>query len=342
LTSKEGIWLSTELSCCCNFVSNRKELNSCAKSAAENKQQNTMRNWKKMGLYSLMSVSLLSACSTDDDDDAQTPSSSTAKLSLAINGLEDLGDQYRYEGWIIVDGAAISAGLFDVDANGDLSETSFNLAASDLSAASAYVLTIEPSPDPDPAPSAVHILAGDFDNMNAPLNTSHAAAIGTDFTAATGSYILATPTDGGSMSDELSGLWWLDPAAGPGPGLSLPSLPNGWIYEGWAVINGEVLSTGTFSTASGSDGSANFSGTMAGPPFPGEDFLQNAPAGLSFPTNLSGATVVVSVEPVPDNSSAPFALKPLVATVPAAAADHTPYNMNNNATNSNPSGVATR
>ena len=28
------------------------------------------------------------------------------------------------------------------------------------------------------------------------------------------------------------------------------------------------------------------------PPFPGEDFLMNAPSGLMFPTDLSGATAV--------------------------------------------------
>ena len=68
----------------------------------------------------------------------------------------------------------------------------------------------------------------------------------------------------------------------------------------------------------------------AGPPFPGEDFLTNAPAGLSFPTDLAGGTAVISVEPEPDDSSAPFTLKPLVGPIPADAVDHETYTVGNN------------
>ena len=64
-----------------------------------------------------------------------------------------------------------------------------------------------------------------------------------------------------------------------------------------------------------------------GPNYPGEDFLQNAPAGLTFPTDLKGMTIVISVEPVPDNSPNPFTLKPLAHMVPNNAADHTAISM---------------
>ena len=47
---------------------------------------------------------------------------------------------------------------------------------------------------------------------------------------------------------------------------------------------------------------------------PGEDFFLNAPSGETFPLDVRGRTVVISVEPVPDNSPAPFAMKPLVGT----------------------------
>lgn len=299
-----------------------------------------MRISSKISLMVASSLFLATACSEEEDN--TTNNSALAPLSLNITGLEDLGSDYHYEGWIIVDGSPVSAGIFNVDANGKLSEASFDLNQAQLSKASTYVLTIEPNPDPDPAPSDVHILAGDFTNSNASLSTSHSAAIGTDFSTASGNYILATPTDGGSMTDELSGLWWLDPSAGPGPGLNLPSLPDGWIYEGWVVIDGQALTTGTFLAASGTDNAAPFSGNMAGPPFPGEDFLQNAPTGLNFPTDLSEATVVISVEPVPDNSAAPFLLKPLAGQVPANALDHTLYSVGNNALNTNPSGTVSR
>ena len=68
----------------------------------------------------------------------------------------------------------------------------------------------------------------------------------------------------------------------------------------------------------------------------------NAPSGLTFPTDLSGGVVVISVEPSPDNSAAPFLLKPLVGMVPSNAVDHTLYGMDNNATATNPSGTITR
>ena len=64
-----------------------------------------------------------------------------------------------------------------------------------------------------------------------------------------------------------------------------------------------------------------------GPAFPGEDYIQNAPNGLTFPTDLKGATIVISVEPVPDNSTNPFTLKPLAHVVPANAAVHTAITM---------------
>ncbi|MEM9544642.1 MAG: hypothetical protein AAGA77_01645 [Bacteroidota bacterium] len=261
------------------------------------------------------------------------------QLNLTFSGLEDLGSNYAYEGWIMVDGSPKSTGVFTVDSNGALSRSSFELDQEDLEVATAFILTIEPSPDPDPAPSDVHILAGDFSANSASLTVSHPAAINTDFTSATGGYILATPTDSDD-TNENSGVWFLDPATGPGPALDLPPLPAGWAYEGWAVIDGTPVTTGTFLTATGADDSAPFSGSSPGPAYPGEDFLINAPAGLTFPTDLRGATVVVSVEPVPDNSPNPFTLKPLVGMTATDAMDHSLLSMDNNAVATNPTGTA--
>lgn len=259
-------------------------------------------------------------------------------INLNFSGLENLGTDYAYEGWIIVDGMPVTTGIFNVDDSGNLSKNNFELNKDDVDAATAFVLTIEPNPDPDPAPSDVHILAGDIISGSAVLTVSHSAAIGDDLTSSKGGFILATPTDGTSDTDEKSGVWFLDPSAGPGAALDLPSLPSGWIYEGWAVVDGIPLSTGRFREVNESDDFDGFSGNAGGPPFPGEDLLDNAPDGLSFPIDLSGKTVVISVEPVPDNSPAPFTLKPLVGPVPGDALDHTLYNLNNNALSSNPTG----
>ncbi len=263
-------------------------------------------------------------------------------LALNITGLENLGSEARYEGWIIVDGEAISTGIFDVDDAGNLSETTFEVNQKNLEDASTFVLTIEPANDPDPAPADIHILAGDFSDNNASLTVKHSSALGTDFASATGTYILATPTDG-EMNNENSGVWWIDNSSGSSmAGLDLPVLPAGWAYEGWAVIDGSPISTGTFTSWTAADDAAPYSGAMVGPPFPGEDFLANAPSGQTFPTDLAGKTVVISVEPSPDNSANPFLLKPLVGEVAASATDHVAYDMTNNASNTNPSGTATR
>lgn len=287
-----------------------------------------------MKTYLLLLLALsLTIVSCDKDDDQQS-------LTLDLQGLEDLGSGYQYEGWIIVDGMPESTGTFTVNTNGDLSTTSFPLDAGMLSSATTFVLTIEPNPDNNPAPTDVHILAGDFAGSSANVTVGHGAALGNMFTSATGQYILATPTDG-NMEDEASGVWFLDPA-GPSATLSLPTLPAGWEYEGWAVINGTPVTTGKFLTVAGADDAAPYSGNAPAPPFPGEDFLVNAPSGLTFPTDLRNGMVVISIEPYPDNSPAPFTMKPLVGSVPGAAAPHTLQSMNNNAAASNPAGTVRR
>ena len=262
-------------------------------------------------------------------------------LTLDISGLASLGENYAYEGWVIVDGAPVSTGTFGVNDEGELMKTQFNVDADNLAAATAFVLTIEPFPDSDPAPSSTHILAGDFTDETADLNIGHPAAFGDDFTSSTGEYLLATPSTT-TTDDELSGVWFLNPNMGdPIPGLSVPDLPAGWKYEGWAVIDGMPVSTGKFIDPGMADEGNPYSGPEPTPPFPGEDFVENAPSGLTFPTSLEGDPIVLTIEPDPDNSPAPFLLKPLVGVVPDPAMDHTVYMMDNNAEATNPTGTAT-
>ncbi len=280
-----------------------------------------------MGLIVLGLLFSFSACK---DDEEPEPGDDMSTLELNFTGLEDLGSDAVYEGWIIVNGNAVTTGTFTVNDQGVPSETSFTVASDDLAAASTFVLTVEPSPDPDPSPSKVHILAGDFSGENASLSIDHMAALADDYSSASGKYILATPTDTVSSNEE-SGIWFLDNSSGsPMVGLNLPTLPEGWAYEGWVVINGSPVSTGTFTAVDMADGAAPFSGSMAGPPFPGEDFLNNAPATLSFPTDLRGGKAVISIEPIPDNSAAPFVLKPLAVDIPANAMTHTALDLAQN------------
>ena len=197
----------------------------------------------------------------------------------------------------------------------------------DLEDATAIVITIEPAGDTDAVPASTHIVAGAVTSGSATLSVGGGSAIGDDFTGASSPYILATPTNG-AENDEHSGIWFLSLASGsPASGLDLPTLSAGWEYEGWAVIGGTPVTTGRFTATDLMDDSDPFSGGEAGPPFPGEDFLVNAPAGLSFPTDLAGATAVISIEPKPDDSAAPFTLKPLAGGISANATDHVTYSI---------------
>lgn len=285
----------------------------------------------KKTILSLLTLSMLAiSCNNDDNSPG-----SLSQLKINLTGLEDLGANFKYEGWLIVNGSPITTGTFTVNTAGTLSKTTFDVDATKLAAATKFVLTIEPTVDTDPAPSATKYLAGDFSGKSASVNTS---VVG-NFSASTGKYLLATPTNGNA--NPAAGVWFFNPLTPPVAGLNLPALDAGWKYEGWAVSGSAVLSTGKFSNPNGPDEAAPYSGTQPAPRFPGEDFLINAPAGLTFPANLSGATFVISVEPVPDNSPKPFTLKPLAHTTASPAITGTLINMTRNLTGF-PSGTVTR
>lgn len=252
----------------------------------------------------------------DGDDGSLALAEITTNVALEFDGLEPLGDDFVYEGWVIIDGEPYSTGRFIVDVDGNQEYLSGS-AIEDVSEASTFVLTIEPAESDDPAPSTVRLLAGDFVDGEAQLSVGHAAALGTDFSDASGQFILATPTTE-STDDEVYGVWFIDIVDGaPVAGLDLPVLSDDWVYEGWVVVDGQAVSTGRFSDPAGPDDFNGFAGDDAdAPPFPGEDFIQNAPEGLEFPKNLAASTVVISIEPADDDSPAPFTLKPLLAEVP--------------------------
>lgn len=248
------------------------------------------------------------------------------ELAMTFSGLEPLGATHNYEAWVIVNGTPVTAGVFDIDGSGNAINSDGSPATFVGSpSASAVVISIEPENDADPDPSATKVLGGTIDaNGNFSLSIDHPAALNTDFSTAAGEFILATPTTS-VTTDEFSGVWFIDTDdTPPTAGLDLPDLPSGWSYEGWVIIDGVPVSTGRFLDPAMADDFSGFSGSDANAPaFPGEDFVTNAPDGLTFPidlrTNAAATPIVVSVEPSPDNSLSPFALKPLVGAVPSTA-----------------------
>ncbi|MEE9406608.1 MAG: anti-sigma factor [Polaribacter sp.] len=266
------------------------------------------------------------ACNDTDNEPT------TGNLTVNLIGLEELGADFVYEGWLIVNGAPVSTGTF----TSVTFPQTYTVGINDLESATKFVLSIEPAVDSDPAPAATKILAGGFIGNSASVNSDNIVVDSSGniktLGASWGKYILATPTDADS-TNEASGVWFLDNTNAPPAvaGLGLPTLTTGWKYEGWVVLNGTPVSTGTFTTPTGADDNAAtspYKGTTGnGPGYPGEDYLVGSAAGVNFPTDLKGATVVISVEPSPDNSPAPFTLKPLAHKVPASAMNHTVISM---------------
>jgi hypothetical protein len=262
------------------------------------------KNVAKLFAVSMLALALVATgCSEGTNDDQSQPDAqaNADTVSAMLENLPDLGDDYIYEGWLIIDGSPVSAGRFESSGG----QTEFEFEGDFDATPTAYVLTIEPREGDDPAPASTHILAGTFSDQAADLAIGHSAALGTDFANASGSYILQTPSSS-EPSDYDQGIWYIDPAAGAAS-LSLPELPDGWAYEGWVVGDDGPITTGRFLAADMADEDA--AGSAAGPedtpPVPGQDFIDPAMSLIDY-------AVVISVEPQPDNSPAPFALKPLV------------------------------
>ncbi len=271
---------------------------------------------KKIVILALAAFGLIfTSCNNDDDDNNGL---ATKNLTLNISGLEDLGADYVYEGWIIVNNAPISTGTFkstDLDQN-------FAIDSVQLNAATSFVLSIEPVGETGTdatTPSDTKLAMGDFSGNSATVSIGAIA----DFTtnAPSGKFFLRSPTDEATDNNgnDENGIWFGTPGAPPTAGLVLPTLASGWKYEGWVVDATGPLTTGTFTAFDVADENAgattSFSGTEnSGPAIPGEDFFNNAPTGFTFPLDVRGKTVVISIEPSPDNSPAPFLLKPLTGT----------------------------
>ncbi len=292
-------------------------------------------------VFGLLSLAL-SACGSDSDSneapntDDSTPSQ-TQTVSFEFNGIESMSGQH-YEGWIITADGAKSTGRFNINGDGAIvsvdvdgnelsvlgqSAADFEVNA-DLDTASTFVLTIEPNGDTDPSPSSIHYVGGNFSDGETTAVLSHASSIAQSFNEVTGSFFLATPTNGASTHNQ--GVWYIE--GGAASLASLPSLDSNWLYEGWVVntSTGEVVSTGTFSSPSGadSDGAGVTAGPNAAPPFPGQDYIN--PAKI---LNDGSHMMVISVEPSPDFDPKPFTLKPLGKLVPEGAAVTTTINLDN-------------
>lgn len=234
-------------------------------------------------------------CEYFENSDTQNISS----FEVSLNGLPTLPGSLTYVGWF--DGDDIPATyLFDqdADANGKIYYNNPQTPLKFLDSAQIFYITIENKSDvgtPDFRPSSRIILQGRFTKGAANLVISENAD---KFASARAKYTLDTPTSDSDTIKFYNGLWFVDSlsAGTPAAGLDLPALFSGWIYEGWVEVGGQKISTGRFSNPQVADLFNDFSGSLPGYPFPGEDFINNPPAGATFPLDLRGGKVYISLE----------------------------------------------
>lgn len=101
--------------------------------------------------------------------------------------------------------------------------------------------------------------------------------------------ILESPTSDQAPGD--AGAWF---------DLSLPDLPEGWVYRGWVITSeGQTIPMGSFLDASTSGEPSLYDGPGARKNIPGGDFVQNPPEGIEFPLSLSDGRsfVIISMDP---------------------------------------------
>ncbi len=247
------------------------------------------------------------------------------RIRLGNTNLEQLQEGH-YEGWVISGEEKISFGKFNfndrgryVDVNGNrISPNRFEVPGG--TQVDKLVITIEPEGDTDDIPSGIVIAESSSDKTDGRLTFQ-----ALDLTNVDGTYVLTTPSDDPEGND-TSGVWFIEPGNPLQPSLDLVSLDGvNWVYEGWAVFDGNPLTTGRFNNADAPDQFAGFNASENVPPFPGEDFLQNLPNDLEAPIDLANGSskIVITLEPdidgVDPTGDSPSQIKFLVDDVPENA-----------------------
>lgn len=260
-----------------------------------------------------------------DDIEATEPAEEPAddepaSVEVALTSLPALDDDGRYGLWADTgDGPERIGSIAGAEAGGDVTVTvdadEAGLALDDVRTLLVAVEAV------DTTGGAAFLLAGEVDDGQAALTIDHPDALGATVAAASGSFILGTPTD--PPAPETAGLWFvqLSPTRAA---LQLATLPEGWTYEGWATVGDTTLSAGRFSAADIPAVGARHNGPESGPDLPGGDFVANPPDGVDFPWELHGARVQVALAPAAFDLAVPL-VAVLVGETPDPADDHVSY-----------------
>ena len=254
----------------------------------------------------MLAGAMLAGCG---DDENPTP---TGEFSITFTGLEELPAGHHYEAWARFppppprglrvehgDEISVSLGAFQVTEDGTIESleggaVTFELAEpKDLNTVVDVVITVRES-EPDTTIGSI-LLGGDVvgnDNEgHATLTTEYHDALAVDIRTASGSCVLATPSDG-ENTNENQGIWFSTPTGGPA--LTLPVLGEGWHYDAYLLLGAKEISIGNFVRAdtADSDGAGAEAGILPGFMTPGSDFPISA-----LDLSAGGVSVLVAVQP---------------------------------------------
>jgi len=255
----------------------------------------------------LLSVALAGGCG--DDDESPNP---TGEFAIALTGFEPLPAGHQYEAWARFsharpsggmtvehgDEIPISLGAFQVTEDGSIESLdggpmTFQLAEPhDLNPVDVVITVRESKPDTTIGSILVGgDVVGNDSEGHATLTTSYHDAFGVDIRSASGSCVLATPTNGDNTA-ENQGLWFSTPTGAPA--LSLPVIEEGWHYDAYLILGTKEISIGHFARAdtADSDGSGAEGGLLPGFETPGSDFLTSA-----LDLSAGGVSVLVALIP---------------------------------------------
>lgn len=282
---------------------------------------------KKLLLCCSIILFTLYGCSDDDLSTSNSPDEGST-VTISIENLPAISESAQYQAWFFGENVSVGKiGILTPDANGKV-DAVYNVKLSEMKKAKYILVTVEAKLHDTliKTPSALRLLAGTIGVNNAPLTADHDLAKKLNFSEVSGKYMLYTPTDN-VQDNEKSGVWFVQMINNQtAAGLVLPEVPAGCAYQGWITVGGNTLSTGQFTTVDGADLEDPYSGTLAAPAFPGEDFIANKPEGWAFPIDLSGASLFITLETA-TGKSVPAGVKVLQTSIPSGAAASTVYDM---------------
>ncbi|HRI45885.1 MAG TPA: hypothetical protein PK559_02170 [Ignavibacteriaceae bacterium] len=276
-----------------------------------------------------------------DSITTSTVTTADGTLSVSLNNLPQLSDSSNYAIWLFGKDS-VKLDYFKVTNDGANFSKTYNVKLGHVQGAKYLAITVEHDSSAlnDSISRGRRFLAGIFSANNATLSVKTDIAFNNDFNSVVGKYTLFTPTDTAN-TQKKSGIWFVKNVDAPPiqAGLELPTLPSGWEYNAWVEVGSVKLKTGGFRSVSGKDNDSTYCGPLAALAFPGEDFLNNAPAGVTFPVDLSGKSVYITVQPTDWKLNRPFNFEVLRATIPSPASENTAYDLQKNLVLPSGSGV---